>query len=37
MKKINDYDNYMITENGEVYNTLTKHFLKGSIGENGYR
>ena len=37
MKKIDNYNNYMIDENGNVYNTLTKKFLKGSIGENGYR
>ena len=37
MKQIYDYENYMIDENGEVFNNNTKQYLKGSIGENGYR
>ncbi len=37
MKKINNYDNYMIDENGNVFNTTTQQYLKGSIGENGYK
>ena len=37
MKKINSYDNYLIDENGNVFNTLTKKYLKGSIGEHGYK
>lgn len=36
MKKIQNYDNYLIDENGNVYNEITKKYLKGSIGENGY-
>lgn len=36
MKKIQNYDNYLIDENGKVYNEITKRYLKGSIGENGY-
>lgn len=36
MKQINNYDNYYIDENGKVYNSNTKKYLKGSIGENGY-
>lgn len=37
MIKINGYDNYMIDENGNVYNTSTQQYLKGSIGVNGYK
>lgn len=38
MKKIiKDYENYSIYDNGEVFNELTQKFLKGSIGEHGYR
>lgn len=38
MKKlIKDYENYWIYDTGEVYNENTKQFLKGSIGEHGYR
>ena len=37
MKQINNYDNYMIDENGNVFNILTNQYLKGSIGENGYK
>lgn len=36
-KKINNYDNYTIDENGKVFNTLTGKHLKGSVGEHGYR
>ena len=38
MKKlIKNYTNYWIYDTGEVYNETTKQFLKGSIGEHGYR
>ena len=37
MKQINNYDNYMIDENGNVFNILTNQYLKGSIEENGYK
>ena len=37
MKQINNYDNYMIDENGNVFNILTNQYLRGSIGENGYK
>lgn len=36
-KQILNYENYEIDENGNVYNICSKKFLKGSIGENGYR
>lgn len=36
-KKIIDYLNYEIDENGNVYNESTKNWLKGSVGENGYK
>ena len=36
-KQIKDYLNYYIDEHGNIYNELSKKFLKGSIGENGYR
>jgi len=36
MKKIDNYENYLIDENGKIYNIETKKYLKGSIGENGY-
>lgn len=36
-KQILNYENYEIDENGNVYNVCSKKFLKGSIGENGYR
>ena len=36
-KQILNYENYEIDENGSVYNVCSKKFLKGSIGENGYR
>lgn len=35
--QIKDYSNYLLYENGTIYNTATKKYLKGSIGENGYR
>lgn len=37
MKSINDYKNYMIDEDGNIYNTITKQYLKGSVGEHGYK
>lgn len=36
-KIINDYENYLIDEDGNVYNITTQKMLKGSIGENGYK
>lgn len=36
-KKIQDYDNYFIYDNGDVLNTQTNKILGGSIGENGYK
>ena len=36
-KPIKDYENYLIDEQGNIYNTTTKKFLKGSIGEHGYK
>ena len=36
-KMILDYLNYEIDEDGNVYNTTTKTYLKGSVGENGYK
>ena len=36
-KQILNYENYEIDENGNVYNVFSKKFLKGSIGENGYK
>lgn len=30
-KKINNYDNYEIDDNGNVFNTITQKMLKGSI------
>lgn len=36
-KQINDYDNYFIYDNGDVYNSTTQKILKGSIGEHGYK
>ena len=36
-KKIKNYDNYLIYDDGRVFNTSTQRFLKGSIGENGYQ
>ena len=38
MKKlIPNYPNYWICDNGEVFNEATGQFLRGSIGEHGYR
>lgn len=37
MKPIKNYENYLIDEKGNVYNSSTATYLKGSIGENGYR
>lgn len=37
MKEIKNYENYMIDENGNVFNINTKKFLHGSIGQGGYR
>ena len=37
MKNIKDYKNYMIDEDGNVLNLNTNKYLKGSIGENGYK
>lgn len=36
-KKIKNYDNYFIYDNGDVLNILTNKILKGSIGEHGYK
>lgn len=36
-KNIINYTNYLIYENGDVFNSTTQKFLKGSIGENGYK
>lgn len=36
-KKIKDYDNYYIYDNGDVLNINTNKILKGSIGEHGYK
>lgn len=36
-KAIPGYENYIIYDNGEIYNKVSGHFLKGSIGENGYK
>ena len=36
-KQVLNYPNYLIDENGGVYNQVTKKWLKGSIGENGYK
>ena len=35
--QIKDYENYYIYPDGTVYNEKTQQFLKGSIGENGYK
>jgi len=37
IKKIPNYDNYYIYDNGDVINKATNKLLKGSIGENGYK
>ena len=31
MKQINNYNNYMIDENGNVFNILTNQYLNGFI------
>lgn len=36
-KKIPDYENYYIYDNGEVFNEKTQKFLKGSINNSGYK
>ena len=36
-KKIKDFENYCIYDNGDVINLNTNKILKGSIGENGYK
>ena len=36
-KEITGYPNYIINDNGEVYNKTTKRHLIGSINEGGYR
>lgn len=36
-KKIKNYDNYYIYDNGDVLNINTNKLLSGSIGENGYK
>ena len=36
-KQILNYENYEIDEDGNVYNVFSKKFLKGSVGENGYK
>lgn len=37
MNFIKDFENYQIDIDGKVYNTITKKYLEGSIGEHGYR
>lgn len=34
---IKDYENYIIYDNGDIYNNTTQKMLKGSIGEHGYK
>lgn len=36
-KQIENYENYFIYDNGDVFNNIIKRFLKGSVGENGYK
>lgn len=36
-KTIRDYENYLIYEDGSVFNNITQKFLKGSISEGGYK
>ena len=36
-KKIQNYTNYYIYDNGDVLNIKTEKILKGSIGKNGYK
>lgn len=35
-KQIRNYENYIIYDDGRLYNTATQIFLKGSITKNGY-
>lgn len=36
-KEITNYENYLIYDDGNVFNTNTNKMLSGSIGENGYK
>ena len=36
-KKLKDYDNYYIYDNGDILNMNSNKILGGSIGENGYK
>lgn len=36
-KQVKNFINYLIDENGEIYNITTKKILKGSISESGYK
>lgn len=36
-KAITNYENYIIYDNGDIKNIVTKKILKGSISENGYK
>ena len=36
-KKIKDFPNYCVNEQGQVFNMTTNQELKGSIGLNGYK
>jgi hypothetical protein len=36
-KQIKNYENYLIDDQGNVYNTNTNKILTGSIGEHGYK
>lgn len=36
-KEITNYENYLIYDDGNVFNTNTNKMLCGSIGENGYK
>ena len=36
-KEIVDYENYLIYDDGNVFNTNTNKMLSGSIGQNGYK
>lgn len=36
-KRIPDFENYFIYENGDVFNETSGQFLRGSIGEHGYK
>lgn len=37
MKPVVNYENYQVDENGNVFNIKTHSWLKGSVGENGYK